>query len=70
MQNYENGGLNMVDLKTQLQTFQIKWVNRLISQDDMNWKIIPKFYFSKYGKNFALFNMNFGCVRNSKRKIR
>ena len=65
-QNYANGGLNMVDVKTQLQTFQIKWVNRLISQDDMNWKIIPKLYFAKYGKNFALFKMNFGCVRNLK----
>lgn len=65
-QNYENGGLNMVDIKTQLQTFQIKWINRLISHDDMNWKIISKTYFDKYGKIFTLFKMNFGCDRNLK----
>ena len=56
----------MVDINAQLQTFRIKWVNRLISNTDMNWKIIPKFHFDKYGKNFSLFKMNFGDVKNLK----
>ena len=55
MQNYENGGIRMVNIKTQLQTYRIKWVNRLILDNDMNWKIIPTFHFDKYGKHFALF---------------
>ena len=56
----------MIDIKTQLQTFQIKWVLRLISDNDTTWKIIPKFHFEKYGKNFALFKMNFGTGKNLK----
>ena len=66
IQNYEKGGLRMIDIKTQLQTFQIKWVLRLISDNDTTWKIIPKFHFQKYGKNFALFKMNFGTEKNLK----
>ena len=40
-QNYKNGGIRIEDIKTQLQTFRIKWVNRLILDNDMNRKIIP-----------------------------
>ena len=64
-QNYANGGLNMVDVTTQLQTFKIKWVNRLISQDDMNWKIIPKIYFAKYGNHLQAYeNKLFGEINS------
>ena len=62
--NYEKGGLRMIDIKTQLQTFQIKWVLRFISDNDTTWKIIPKFHFEKYGKNFALFKINLGTENN------
>ena len=54
----------MPDIKSQLQTLQIKWINRLISKEDMSWKIIPTYYFDKYGKNFLLFKMNTGVVKN------
>ena len=30
-QEYKKGGIKMIDVKTQLEIFQIKWVNRLIS---------------------------------------
>ena len=66
IQNYEKGGLRMIDIKTHLKTFQIKWVLRLISDNDATWKIIPKFHFQKYGKNFTLFKMNFGTEKNLK----
>ena len=52
VQSYEKGGVSMVDINAQLQTFRIKWVNRLISNTDMNWKIIPKFYFDKIWQKF------------------
>ena len=54
----------MPDIKSQLQTSQIKWINRLISKEDMSWKIIPTYYFDKYGKNLLLFKMNTGVVKN------
>ena len=66
VQSYEKGGVSMIDINAQLQTFRIKWVNRLISNTDMNWKIIPKFHLDKYGKNFSLFKMNFGDVKHLK----
>ena len=56
----------MADVRNQLKTFQIKWVNRLISDEEMNWKILPKFHFNKYGKNFLLFNMNWGNIKELK----
>ena len=46
-QKYDKGGLRMVDIKTQQQTFQIKWVHRLVNGNDANYKIIPQFYFDK-----------------------
>ena len=30
----------------------------------MSWKIIPTYYFDKYGKHFLLFKMNTGVVKN------
>ena len=54
----------MPDIKSQLQTLQIKWINRLISEEDMSWKTIPTHYFDNYGKNFLLFKMNIGELKN------
>ena len=65
-QNYENGGIKMADVKTQLKTIKIKWVNRLISGDEMNWKVIPKYYFNKYGNYYLVFKMNFGGIKELK----
>ena len=67
IQNYDKGGLRMVDIKTQLQTFQIKWVHRLVNGNDANYKTIPQFCFDKYGKHFSLFKMNFGSEKNMKK---
>ncbi|MCU7801185.1 MAG: reverse transcriptase family protein, partial [gamma proteobacterium symbiont of Lucinoma myriamae] len=64
VQTYDKGGMKMVDIRTQLKTFQIKWVNRLIMNDNANWKIIPRYYFDKYGKDFIIFRMNIGHMRN------
>lgn len=56
-QPYENGGLKMVDVKQQLEIFRIKWFNRLITSENASWKIIPSFYFDKYGKEFLKLSM-------------
>ena len=52
IQSYENGGVKMIDVRSQLETFQIKWVQRLISSDDASWKSIPHFHYDKYGNFF------------------
>ena len=40
----------MIDVRPQLEIFQIKWVQRLISSDGASWKSIPRFHLDKYGK--------------------
>ena len=64
IQNYENGGEKMVDVRCQLETVQIKWVNRLMTSEEATWKIISRFCIDKYGKDFSLFKMNLGQVQN------
>ena len=64
IQQYDKGGIKMIDIKTQLEKFQIKWIHRLITGENATWKIIPRYYSDKYGINFLLFIMNFGHTRN------
>ena len=64
IQKYENARGKMVNVRCQLDTFQIKWVNRLINTVDGTWKIIPQFYTDKYGKASLLFKMNLGNLQN------
>lgn len=68
MQKYEYGGLKMVDIKAQLKSFQINWVNRLINKENANWKSIPTLYFDKYGKDCLIFEMNIGELKNISEK--
>ena len=50
----------MTDIDKYINAIQITWVKRLTNDDDKdsNWKIIPKFYFNRYGQNFFIFKMN------------
>ena len=68
-QEYEKGGIKMIDVKTQLEIFQIKWVNRLISGEDAAWKTIPRYYTERYGKDFVIFKMNIGHTRNLRQVV-
>ena len=56
--NTSEGGLKMIDIDKYIEAIQLTWVKRLISEDQANWKIIPKHYFNKFGENFLLFKMN------------
>ena len=52
------GGLRMIDIDKYIEAIQLTWVTRLLSEDHANWKILPTFYFNKFGENFILFKMN------------
>ena len=56
--NKLQGGLDMIDLETYINTMKLKWVKSLLSQDDANWKVIPKYHFQKFGSNFLIFYYN------------
>ena len=55
---YEDGGLQMLDIKTYFKMLKIKWVLRLKEATTENWAVIPKIYLNKFGPNCLIFNMN------------
>jgi hypothetical protein len=58
------GGIDMPDIYTLNKTLKLKWINSLTNQITANWKIIPNFFLSQYGKDFLIFNMNTDSLKN------
>ena len=52
------GGLNMVDINSYFKSLKVSWVKRLLSSKTSNWKVIPRKYLDKFGKNWLIFKMN------------
>ena len=50
--------LNMVDINSYLKSLKVSWVKRLLSSKTSNWKVIPRKYLDKFGKNWLIFKMN------------
>jgi hypothetical protein len=42
-----NGGLKMIDIQSYFMSLKASWVNRLVSNQLVNWKVIPCKYFAK-----------------------
>ena len=56
--DYEKGVLNMVDINSYFKSLKVSWVKRLLSSKTSNWKVIPRKYLDKFGKNWLIFKMN------------
>ena len=51
----EEGGLNMLDLQTQIHALKAAWTSRIItSPSDHLWSYLPKLYVSKFGSNYFI----------------
>ena len=51
----EEGGLSMIDLKTQICAIKAAWTNRIITAPyDHLWSYLPKLYLSKFGNNYFI----------------
>ena len=51
----EEGGLNMLDLRTQIYAIKASWTSRIITAPrDHLWSYLPKLYFSKFGNDFYI----------------
>ena len=51
----EEGGLNMLDLQTQIYALKAAWTSRIItSPSDHLWSYLPKLYLSKFGNNYFI----------------
>ena len=62
--NYHAGGLKMINIDKYLEAINISWVKKLIENEDLspNWKVLPRFYFDKFGQEFLIFKMNFNNI--------
>ena len=47
-----NGGLKIIDIQNYFMSLKASWVSRLVSNELVNWKVIPCRYFAKFGKEW------------------
>lgn len=59
----EDGGINMVDVDSFCNMLKIKWAKQLLSNDNANWKVIPRYVFNKIGSNFLFFYMDITTLK-------
>ena len=48
----------MVDINSYLESLKVSCVKRLLSSKTSNWKVIPRKYLDKFGKNWLIVIMN------------
>ena len=53
-----NRGLKMIDIQSYFMSLKASWVSRLVSNQLVNWKVIPCNYFAKLGKKWLVFSQN------------
>ena len=61
-----NGGLKMIDVQSYFMSLKASWVSRLVSNQLVNWKVIPCKYFAKLGKKWLLFSQNLDNITVNK----
>ena len=54
----------MIDIDKYIEAIQIKWVKKLTSINFANWKVIPFYYFNKFGHGLMIFNMNIDTIKS------
>ena len=54
-QNYDKGGLRMVDIELTAKSLRLVWISILLQSDGSNWSVTPDYYFNQCGGlNFLL----------------
>ena len=48
----------MIDIQSYFMSLKASWVSRLVSNQLVNWKVIPYKYFVKLGKVWLVFSQN------------
>ena len=56
VQNYEYGGLKMINVLDVQTSYLLKWVKQLVLPGNGSFRVIPQFYFDKLGKEGSVFN--------------
>ena len=55
---YENGGIQMLNIKDMQCSFLISWTINLLHSKEEKWSLIPKFLFSEHSPNLSCFKCN------------
>ena len=64
IKNFKEGGLKMIDLQAHIKTLQSKWILKLLDKDEGQWKILPKYYYNKFGKNLIILKFNLDNIKS------
>ena len=55
--NYEDGGLNMIDISKMQDSFLLSWADKLMKEDDEPWKVFPLAFYNPIG-GLSIFQSN------------
>ena len=61
-QGYDNGGIRAPSIETMSKSLKLAWILRFLINDQMcseSWKVIPNYYFDKYGGLKFLLHCNY-----------
>ena len=50
--NFENGGLNVLDFETMVKSLRLAWLRRLCIDEDAGWKRYLRFLIKPFGGDF------------------
>ena len=62
--NTEEDGINMIDFHSFCSMLKVKWIKHLLTNDNANWKVIPRYIFDCLGENVLFFYMNFQTCKH------
>ena len=54
MQDYDKGGLKMIDMKILQSALYLSWIPKLITKSTDKWKVFPKIYYSQLGEGLSI----------------
>ena len=53
----------MVDINRYFKSLKVSWVKRLLSSKTSNWKVIPRKYLDKFGKNWLILMISQSSIK-------
>ena len=57
--DYGTGGIKMLDIQSHIEALHAGWVKRIMDTSLGDWKLLPKLYLNRLGKDFLILRMHF-----------
>ena len=58
-EDYDQGGIKMIDIQKQLLSFRLKWLGRLVNENKGTWKNMANYWFDQLGGIKLLLNCDY-----------